>query len=94
MASTETAPIRYILSKDETVQIAAPVCDALHALIWGRLCLSTTPHADTLLTETADPFAWVREQRMAQQASPSVRLARLRTNWLAVAEEITMARAA
>ena len=84
---TPTAQTRYIRSKDDSVQIAVEMTDDLHKLVWGRLHLSTERH-DCPLIHVADPFAWVREQRVAIQISTKVRLSRLRTDWLRLAGDI------
>jgi hypothetical protein len=91
-AANDTA-LTYIRSKNDTVQVAVEMTDQIHALTWGRLWTSTDPH-DCPLIAVADPVAWVREQRMAQQVPTRVRLAALRTDWLALAGEVTMGRAA
>lgn len=72
--ATATAQTRYILSKDGSVQIAVEITDALHALIWGRLGLSTQPH-DCPLICVPNPTAWVQAERMIGQLTMSERLA-------------------
>lgn len=74
---TAAAQTRYVLSKDGSVQIAVEMTDDLHALCWGRLGVSTGPYPVPLI-EAADPFAWVRAERMIGQLTVSERLAGLR----------------
>jgi hypothetical protein len=81
---------RYIRSKDDSVQIAVEMTDALHQLVWGRLCLSTEPHDCPTIT-VADPVAWVREQRVLREVPTKVRLAGMRAKWAALAPALAEA---
>jgi len=73
---------RYIRSKDDSCQIAVEMTDALHALCWGRLWTSTEPHPVPTIT-VADPFAWVRAERVKLEVSTKDRAAGLRAKWAA-----------
>lgn len=79
-----SATTRYIRSKDDSCQIAVEMTDDLHALTWGRLWTSTEPHPVPTIT-VADPFAWVRAERVKLQVSTKDRMAGLRAKWAGVA---------
>ena len=53
---------RYFLSKDFKTQVAAPMTDDLHRMIWGRFNYANRPHERAELVEVEDHLAWIKHQ--------------------------------
>lgn len=50
--------VRYF-TKDLKTQVAAPMTDALHKCVWGRISYSNRPFDGAQMVESADPVAWI-----------------------------------
>ena len=58
----QTETTRYFLSKDFKTQIAAPMTDELHRMIWSRFSYSSRPYEGVEMVEVEDHLAWIKHQ--------------------------------